>query len=166
MPGKAQTAKIGRKAQKAMNKSNNVAKTFKAKIKAGQNVGYFFLATVIQVNGGGRFVVEDLNKVQHVVKVAKIMFTKAAKHRDATMPTAVHVGSHVIVDADTIRSVVGANEARQLRHMLKANSARSKNSIFTRNSSSNNGSSSNGSSSKKRKSSKVGMKKLGGWRFW
>jgi len=161
MPGKAQTKKIGKKAQKAMNKSNAVAKTFKAKVKKGANVGHMFVATVVQVNGGGRFVVEDLNKVQHVVKVAKILFAKAAKHRDATMATAVHLGSHVIVDADTIRSVIGAGEARQLKHMLKANSAKSNNSLFERPSKK-----SSKSSGKSSKSSVVSLSKLGGWRFW
>jgi hypothetical protein len=152
MPGK--TRKVGKKQEKAEKKAHNVAKTFKAKVKSGKSLGHMFLAKVVSVSGGGRFVVEDLEGKKHTVRVAKALFHKAAKHRNATMVTAVHIGSNVLVDADTIRSVVGAGEAAALRKDLKASSNKS-NSLF-----------SHGSrhSSKSSKSSKgVNINRVGGF---
>lgn len=150
MPGK--TKKVGKKQEKAEKKAHNVAKTFKAKVKSGKSLGHMFLAKVVSVSGGGRFVVEDLEGKKHTVRVAKVLFAKAAKHRNATMKTAVHIGSHVLVDADTIRSVLGAAEAAAIRKELKASSNKS-NSFFSH-------------SSKGSKSSKsVNLNRVGGKRF-
>jgi hypothetical protein len=128
MPGV--TKKVGRKQKKAMNKSDDVAKTFKNKLKAGLNVGEMFLATVISVKGGGRFLVNDLEGKEHTVRVAKVLFAKAAKHRNAVLNTAVRAGSNVIVDGDTIRSVIGDAEAKAIRDILKAGS-KNTNSLFS-----------------------------------
>jgi len=147
MPG-AKTRKVGKKQEKAEKKANSVARTFKAKVKSGKSLGKMFLAKVVSVSGGGRFVVEDLDGDKHTVRLAQALFAKAAKHRNATMKTAVHIGSHVIVDADTIRSVLGAGEAAALKKQLKASS--NANSLFSH-------------SSKRSKS--VNLNKLGGRRF-
>lgn len=151
MPGK--TRKVGKKQQKAEKKAHNVAKTFKAKVKSGKSLGHMFLAKVVSVSGGGRFVVEDLEGKKHTVRVAKVLFHKAAKHRDATMVTAVHIGSNVLVDADTIRSVIGAGEAAALRKQLHAASNKS-NSLFSH--------SSKGSKSSK-SSKSVNINRVGGF---
>jgi len=149
MPGK--TRKVGKRQEKAEKKANNVAKTFKAKVKSGKSLGHMFLAKVVSVSGGGRFVVEDHEGKMHTVRVAKVLFHKAAKHRDAVMKTAVHIGSHVLVDADTIRSVLGAAEAAALRKQLHGSSSRA-NSLFSH-------------GSKSSKSSKsVNINRIGGTR--
>ena len=149
MPGK--TRKVGKRQEKAEKKANNVAKTFKAKVKSGKSLGQMFLAKVVSVSGGGRFVVEDLEGKNHTVRVAKALFHKGAKHRDAVMKTAVHIGSHVLVDADTIRSVIGAGEAAAIRKGLKASSNKS-NSLF-----------SHGSKRSSKSSKSVNINRIGGF---
>jgi len=129
MPGA--TRKVGKKQQKAEAKANNVAATFKHKLKKGLSLGQMFLGKVVSVSGGGRFVVEDLEGHKHTVRVAKILFHKAAKHRNAVQKTAVHIGSHVLVDGDVIRSVIGAAEAAALRKDLPHANSNSANSLFS-----------------------------------
>jgi hypothetical protein len=145
MPGV--TRKVGKKQMKAMKKSNNVAKTMKNALKKGNNVGEMMLAKVVSVSGGGRFVVKDLDGKLHHVRVSKTLFAKAARHRNATMPTAVHVDSNVIVDAGVIRSVIGDAEAKALKSLLKVES-KNTNSLFSH------GTRSSKSSKGSRKSSK------------
>jgi hypothetical protein len=148
MPGKG-TRKIGKKQEKAIKTSVNVAKTFKLKLKLGNNIEHMMLAKVVSVSGGGRFVVKDHNGEQHTVRVSKALFAKAAKHRNATMPTAIHVDSNVIVDAGVIRAVVGESEAKAIRSLLKLESKNS-NNLFNR--------SINSKNSRKSKSSRKNKK--------
>jgi hypothetical protein len=151
MPG-AKTRKVGKKQMKAMKKSNNVAKTLKNALKKGNNVGEMMLAKVVSVSGGGRFVVKDLDGKLHHVRVSKTLFAKAARHRNATMPTAVHVDSNVIVDAGVIRSVIGDAEAKALKSLLKVES-KNTNSLFSHSTRSSKGSKSSKGSRKSSKGS-------------
>jgi hypothetical protein len=48
------------------------------------------------------------------------------------MKTAVHVGSYVIVDGDTIRAVVGESNAANIKALMKVSSKNNNNNIFNR----------------------------------
>ena len=140
------------------------------------------LAHVVEVLGGGRFKVHNLvTKAKDIAKIAKPLSTKKAKFRNATLPTAVHAGSYVILDvANTIKSVVGEEDAATLRELLHVPAAAEEEHegyVFNRGvrsskKGSKEGSSKKGSSKKSKgskgssKSSVVNMNMLGGWKFW
>jgi len=168
MPGA--TRKVGKKQKRAENKANSVARTFKKKLREGRSLGQMFLATVTEVHGGARFAVEDLNGKKHTVRLAKVLVQKAARHRDAVMKTAVHMGSHVIVDDNVIRSILGAAEFADLKKKLKGATP---NSLFSHNSvksSRSKGSKSSKGSKRskkgKKKSPNVNLDMLGGFSSW
>lgn len=153
MPGKT-TRKVGKKQMKAMGASNNVAKTFKLKLKKGNNVDNMMLAKVVSVSGGGRFVVKDVNGLEHSVRVSKALFIKAARHRNTKIPVAVRIDSNVIIVDGVIRSVIGDAEAKSLRALLKVGNNNT-NSVFTY---SNRSRSSRSSKNTKSSSSRKSMK--------
>jgi hypothetical protein len=138
------------------------------------------LAHVVEVLGGGRFRVHNLvTKAKDIAKIAKPLSTKKAKFRNATLPTAVHAGSYVILDvANTIKSVVGEEDAATLRELLHVPAVAEEEHegyVFNRgvrSSKKGSRSSKKGSSKKSKGSSKgskssvVNMNMLGGWKFW
>lgn len=168
MPGA--TKKVGKRQKRAENKANSVARTFKKKLREGKSQGPLFLATVTEVHGGARFVVEDLEGKKHTVRLAKVLVQKAAKHRDAVMKTAVHMGSHVIVDDNVIRSILGAAEFADLKKKQKGatpNSLFSHNSVKSTRSKGSRASSRGSRRSKKgKKSPNANFNKLGGFFSW
>ena len=121
---------VSKKVQKAEKKSDNVTVAFVEALRKGRNSG-LFLAKVDRVKGDGRFTVKNSDKKDVNVRISKTLFSKAAKHRNATMKTSVHVGSYVLVDGDTIRAVVGESNAAQIKSLMKVES-KNNNNIFNR----------------------------------
>jgi hypothetical protein len=124
MPGanktkKVQQKKVHKKEQKAILGSNIIAETYFSDLKNG-NKTPMFIGLVTKVIGGGRFQVFNIvDKVTTTAKISNKLFTRKAKHRNATIPIAVHVDSYVIVDeSDTIKSVIGEGLAYKIRNML------------------------------------------------
>ena len=126
MPSRA----VSKKVQKAEKKSDNVAAAFLDALRKGRHTD-LFLAKVDRVKGDGRFTVKDTEKKELNVRISKTLFAKAAKHRNATMKTAVHVGTYVIVDGDTIRAVIGESDAANIKALMKV-SSKNNNNIFNR----------------------------------
>ena len=158
MPGKT-TRKVGKKQMKAMGASNNVAKTFKLKLKKGNNVDNMMLAKVVSVSGGGRFVVKDVNGLEHSVRVSKALFIKAARHRNTKIPVAVRIDSNVIIVDGVIRSVIGDAEAKSLRALLKVGNNNT-NSVFTYSNRSRSSKNTKSSSSRKSMKSNKGSRRM------
>lgn len=168
-PAKTKRAgvKVGKKQRRAEDKSEATFEHVKKQLSEGKPLGAFYLGSVTHIDGGGRFHVKDMDGQGHYARLSKLLSTKGAKHADAQHVTAVRVGSHVIVDGTTIRSVIGDAAARELRHLMGRVSAKSNNTLFERAHSSKSASSkkSKGSTrSKKGKSnSNVNLNLLGGF---
>lgn len=120
-----------KKVERAEKKSNNVAASYVNALKKGKPT-HVVLGKVTKVNGDGRFKVQ-VGREEISAHVSKTLFSKGAKHRNATMKTAVHTGSYVLIDGDIIRSVVGAANAANIKRLTRANSAKSKNSSKSNN---------------------------------
>lgn len=117
---KTRGKKLKKKDARAMRASNAVLAQYMSDLKEGEETT-LALCHVIAPEGGGRFLVNNLvSHSQQVAKIAHLLSTRKAKHRNATLPTAVHAGSYVIVDVSTgtIRSVVGEARAAELRELL------------------------------------------------
>jgi len=121
---------VSKKVMKSEKKSDNVTGAFLADLRKGRPTE-LFLAKVERVKGDGRFTVKNSSKKDINVRISKTLFSKAAKHRNATMKTSVHVGSYVLVDGDTIRAVVGETNAAAIKGLTKAES-KNNNNIFNR----------------------------------
>lgn len=159
-----------KKDARALRSSDAVLKAYYDALKEGEHTE-MTLAHVVAVLGGGRFTVDNLvTKTQDTAKIAKPLSSKKAAHRNATMPTAVHPGSYVILDiANTIKSVVGEEDAATLRKLLLVpNAAEAENAgyEFNRGVSSKKKSKSKSNSKRSSKSTVVNMNMLGGWKFW
>jgi len=125
--------KKSKKVARAEKKSNNVAASYVNALKKGRAT-HVVLGKVTKVSGDGRFKVQ-VGRDEVNAHLSKTLFSKGAKHRNATMKTAVHAGSYVLIDGDIIRAVVGSSNAANIRRLTgKANSAKSRNSnnIFNR----------------------------------
>lgn len=117
---KTRGKKLKKKDARALRASNAVLAQYMSDLKEGEETT-LALCHVVAPEGGGRFLVNNLvSHSQEVAKVAHLLSTRKAKHRNATLPTAVHPGSYVIVDVSTgtIRSVVGEARAAELRSLL------------------------------------------------
>lgn len=166
---------LKKKDARALKSSDAVLKKYHDALKDGEKTD-MTLAHVVEVLGGGRFRVHNLvTKTKDVAKIAKPLSTKKAKFRNATLPTAVHAGSYVVLDvANTIKSVVGEEDAATLRELLHVPAAAEEEHegyVFNRGArkSSRNSKKSKGSKSSSKGSSKnsvVNMNMLGGWKFW
>ena len=169
--------KMKKKDARALRSSNAVLKAYYDALKDGEETE-MTLAHVVSVQGAGRFMVNNLvTKTQDNVRVAKQLFSKKAGHRNATLPTAVHPGSYVLVDvANVIKAVVGEEDAATLRTLLHVPApAEEENEGYEFNrgqpaaaaaAKKKSKSKSKSKSSKSSKSSVVNMNMLGGWKFW
>lgn len=171
---------LKKKDARALKSSDAVLKKYHDALTAKEETD-MTLAHVVEVLGGGRFRVHNLvTKTKDVAKIAKPLSTKKAKFRNATLPTAVHAGSYVVLDvANTIKSVVGEEDAATLRELLHVPAAAEeehegyvfnrgvrKGSRSSKSSKKSKGSKSSKSSKSSSKNSVVNMNMLGGWKFW
>jgi hypothetical protein len=166
--------KMKKKDARALRSSNAVLKAYYDALKDGEDTE-MTLAHVVAVLGGGRFTVHNLvTKTQETVRVAKQLTSKKAAHRNATLPTAVHPGSYVLVDvANVIKSVVGEEDAATLRsllHVPNVEEAEHNGYVFNRGqpaaAAKKKKSKSKSSSKRSSNGSVVNMNMLGGWKFW
>lgn len=127
----AGVARKSKKVQKAEKKSDTIVSDYLTLLRKGRD-SHLFLAKVQSVEGAGHFVVKDLKKDVHRVRVSKTLFAKGAKHRNATMKTAIHVSSNVLVDGDLIRAVVGERDAAEIKSLVVATEKEANNNIFSR----------------------------------
>jgi len=146
---KAHATKTKRKESRAVKASNTVTEKYIDDLREGNETN-MCLALVTAVAGGGRFRAFDMVHDEAVVaKVAPSIFSKKAKHRDAVIPIAVRVDSHVILDeANDIKAVVGEADAYTIRRLLGIKEKAESNNIFNR-----------GEEAKKSGSKKSGSKK-------
>ena len=147
---KAHATKTKRKEGRAVKASNTVTEKYIDDLREGNETN-MCLALVTAVAGGGRFRAFDMVHDEAVVaKVAPSIFSKKAKHRNATVAVAVRVDSYVILDeANDIKAVVGEADAYTIRRLLNIAEKANSNDLFNRGSGSKrSGSKRSGSSSK------------------
>ena len=150
---KAHATRVKRKEGRAVKASNAVTDKYIDDLREEKETK-MCLALVTSVAGGGRFQAFDMVHNETVTaKVAPSIFSRKAKHRNAVIPIAVRVDSHVILDeAHDIKAVVGEADAYTIRRLLKIKEKENNDDLFNR------GSGSKKSGSKKSSKSKSGSK--------